>query len=184
MLWKKNAERYLCVCLHIFEYREYCIHIYIALYIHRTFWKETKNTYSRNLRVGARVIYILLFHCISFVLFDILPYASITFSMQVLKKLVKKEQKILLLKASSSHHSRVPNPANHSSTPSVPYSSLLLFCFPTLCSSLLVFCGLPWRSHSSLSARHDGVNIRALVLISHFLKTSQHPTCTEDFCWY
>ena len=131
---------------------------------------------SRNLRVGTRVIYILLFHCISFVLFDILPCASITFSMQVLKKLVKKEQKILLLKASSSHHSRVPNPANHSSTPSVSYSSLLLFYFPTICSSLLVFFGLPWRSRSSLSAQHDGVNIQTLVLISHFLKTSQHPT--------
>lgn len=51
-----------------------------------------KTLTARSLRVGARVIHILLLHCISFVLFDILPCASITFSI-FFKKASQKEQK-------------------------------------------------------------------------------------------
>ena len=86
----------MCICVYacIFLNIENTAYISIQLYIYIEHFGRRQNILtSRNLRVGARVIYILLFHCISFVLFDILPCASITFSMQVLKKLVKKEQK-------------------------------------------------------------------------------------------
>ena len=87
-------QKGICVYACIFLNIENTAYISIQLYIYIEHFGRRQNILtSRNLRVGARVIYILLFHCISFVLFDILPCASITFSMQVLKKLVKKEQK-------------------------------------------------------------------------------------------